>query len=468
MLDIDSLMADLRGLAEGEIAAAIEALVRNGTDFAVNRINPLAFAARHGLDPEAGLSAFLHATRLGLFEMNWNVVCSGCGGVLHMATSLKAVDQERYHCALCVMQCEPILDEMVEITFTLDPRVRPISAHEPEALPLWDYVRQIFWSSGADLPPDLEPLMGEAVWNAADLSAGDSLAWSLDLPPGAALAFDPVSHASVLIAISGPPVSQAQEMTLSFGHHPGFTQTAGLAPGPVRLVVENRGTRRALPILWQLSQHLHDLVGRRVPILTARRLLSHQTFRDLYRADVLDVDQRFKITSLTFLFTDLKGSTQLYEQVGDLAAFDLVRAHFRSLTDVVARAGGAVVKTIGDAVMATFPTPIAGMAAALHMHEAMAALNERRGRPDLLLKIGLHAGPCLAVALNDRQDYFGQTVNIAARVQALALAGKVFATASILNEGEVLHLVQARGHALSHASRVLRGIENEVTVYEIG
>ena len=68
------------------------------------------------------------------------------------------------------------------------------------------------------------------------------------------------------------------------------------------------------------------------------------------------VDQRLKITSLTFLFTDLKGSTELYDRVGDLAAYDLVNAHFRALQDIVAAEAGAVVKTIGDAVMATFPT----------------------------------------------------------------------------------------------------------------
>ena len=57
-------------------------------------------------------------------------------------------------------------------------------------------------------------------------------------------------------------------------------------------------------------------------------MLTNQTFRDVFKADNLNVDQRLKITSLTFLFTDLKGSTALYERVGDLAAFDLVRAHF--------------------------------------------------------------------------------------------------------------------------------------------
>ena len=102
---------------------------------------------------------------------------------------------------------------------------------------------------------------------------------------------------------------------------------------------------------------LHHLLGKRKPFLTAKRMLTNQTFRDVFKADNLNIDQRLKITSLTFLFTDLKGSTALYERVGDLAAFDLVRAHFHALLEIISSEKGAVVKTIGDAVMATFIRP---------------------------------------------------------------------------------------------------------------
>src|SRR5207248_5045704 len=90
---------------------------------------------------------------------------------------------------------------------------------------------------------------------------------------------------------------------------------------------------------------------------TAKRLLTNQTFRDIYRSDTIDPNQHLKITSLTFLFTDLKGSTELYQRVGDLAAFDLVQAHFRVLNEIVAGEAGAVVKTIGDAGLGTFRVP---------------------------------------------------------------------------------------------------------------
>ena len=101
-------------------------------------------------------------------------------------------------------------------------------------------------------------------------------------------------------------------------------------------------------------------------------MLANQTFRDVYKADNLSADQRLKITSLTFLFTDLKGSTALYERVGDIAAFDLVRAHFQALLEIISAEKGAVVKTIGDAVMATFIAPAQAVAAGLRMRSAMA------------------------------------------------------------------------------------------------
>jgi class 3 adenylate cyclase len=201
------------------------------------------------------------------------------------------------------------------------------------------------------------------------------------------------------------------------------------------------------------------------PFLTAKRLLTNQTFRDIYRTDTLDVDQRLKITSLTFLFTDLKGSTELYERVGDLVAYDLVRSHFRVLNEIVAAEAGAVVKTIGDAVMATFPTPDRAIAAALRMREAMRGI--KHGDRDLLLKIGIHEGPCLAVTLNDRQDYFGQTVNIAARVQGLAASRSIFATEPVVDHPHSSSILETSGLKPLPQRASLRGIADDFIVYEI-
>src|SRR5262249_6352490 len=130
------------------------------------------------------------------------------------------------------------------------------------------------------------------------------------------------------------------------------------------------------------------------------------------------------------------------------------------LHEVAAAEAGAVVKTIGDAVMATFPTPDRAVSAALRMREAMRDLDK-----DLLLKIGIHEGPCLAVMLNERQDYFGQTVNIAARVQTLADSRAIFATRQVVDHAA--RLLERQGITPTAYDQALRGIANQVTIYEI-
>jgi class 3 adenylate cyclase len=137
------------------------------------------------------------------------------------------------------------------------------------------------------------------------------------------------------------------------------------------------------------------------------------------------------------------------------------------LNEIVATEAGAVVKTIGDAVMATFPTPDRAVAAALRMREAMRDINDGRSRGDLLLKIGIHEGPCLAVVLNDRQDYFGTTVNIAARVQALADSRAILATRPVVSHPQASALLETSGLKPVSQHRALRGITDEVAVYEI-
>src|SRR5262249_10296266 len=304
----------------------------------------------------------------------------------------------------------PVLDETVEATFTLSPRLRGIAAHAPETLPLQDFCRQIFWSSGIDLPDDetLAGVLDEVTLEAVELPVGEKAILSLTLPPGTIIVFDPVTHSAQFIEVKGEPTRERQSLSLLLDNRRVATATTTLRPGPLRLTPENRSSMRPLPGVWIADHQLEELLSRRKPFLTAKRLLTNQTFRDIYRADTLDVEQRLKITSLTFLFTDLKGSTELYDRVGDLVAYDLVRRHFRVLTDIVGTEAGAVVKTIGDAVMATFPTPNRAVSAALRMREAMRGLNEERKTDDLMLKIGIHEGPCLAVMLNERQDYFGQ------------------------------------------------------------
>ena len=445
----------------------MEALIRNGTDRELCRVNVLDFAAKRGLDEERVIAAFLHAARVGIFELSWNVLCPGCGGVLDATATLRSIHKEAYECALCAAGYEPTLDEMVEVTFTVSPQVRRIAAHDPNTLPIWDYYRQIFWSSGIDLPGNFEELIDEITIDAVELPPGERALISLQLPAEFVIVFEPVTHAAQFLDVQGEPTRERQTLLITYTKVRAPTGTMVLRPGPLRLSIDNRTDVRVLPSVWIAGDPLHDLLGKRKPFLTAKRLLSNQTFRDIYRTDMLDVDQGLKITSLTFLFTDLKGSTGLYERVGDLVAYDLVRAHFRLLQEIVASEAGAVVKTIGDAVMATFSTPDRALAAALRMRDAMPDIKDSSGVEELLLKIGIHEGPCLAVTLNDRLDYFGQTVNIAARVQGLAVSTSIFATGPVVEHPVSAKLLSTAGLTPEAQRAALRGIADEMTVYEI-
>ena len=441
----DALFGTLRNVADPDVYTAIETLVRDGKDRHLIRINVPAFAVRHGLDEEKVITAFLHASRLGLFELNWNVLCPGCGGVLDSSQQLKSVHKEAYDCALCSQAYEPTLDEMVEVAFTVSPRVRKIAAHDRHSLPVWDYYRQIFWGSGIDLPEDgLEEILDEITIDSIELDPSEKGVLSVQLPPEFVIVFEPVTHAAHFIDVKGETTKERQTLSLIYNKVFSPTITTEMRPGPLRLSVENKSDVRALPTLWIANHTLHDLLGKRRPFLTAKRLLSNQTFRDIYRTDTLDVDQGLKITSLTFLFTDLKGSTALYDRVGDLVAYDLVREHFRVLNEIVAGQGGAVVKT------------------AVRMRESVRALKK-----DLLIKIGIHEGPCLAVTLNDRLDYFGQTVNIAARVQGLANERAIFATKPVVEHPQVAKIIEANKLVPAEQVAALRGITDKMTVFQI-
>lgn len=468
MSETQALFDVLRQSVAPAFADAIERHVREAPDRKLGRINALAFAADHKLDEEKAIAGFLHASRLGLFELSWNVLCPGCGGVLDANTSLKTVQSEEYTCALCAAGYEPTLDEMIEVTFTVSPRVRHIEAHNPHELSAAEYFRQIYWGSGVDLPDDrYEEMVEDFVLETLELPPGEKAVIALQLPAEFVIIFEPVTHAAQFLDVTGEPTKERRNLSLVFDRTHRHSETVRLQPGPLRIQVENHSEVRTLPSVCVAGDALHALLGHRRPFLTAKRLLSNQTFRDIYRTDTIDVDQRLKITSLTFLFTDLRGSTELYERVGDLAAFDLVKTHFSVLNEIVAAEAGAVVKTIGDAVMATFSTPDRAISAAMRMRDAMRKLNHERSSEDLLLKIGIHEGPCIAVSLNERQDYFGQTVNIASRVQHLATAHEIFATGAVLNDPATAGLLSERGlNPMTH-NVTLRGITNEISIFAI-
>jgi class 3 adenylate cyclase len=468
MSDIKAQFSILQESADPAVAEAIADLIGNGQDPELNRINALDFSKTKGLDEEKVISGLLHASRLGLFDLSWNVLCPGCSGVLDAHDTLKSLRPDDYHCGLCACGYQPSVDEQVEVAFTVSPRVRRIAAHDPHTLPLWEYYKQVFWSSGIDLNKEsFGSLTEQVTLDSLELPAGEKAVLSLQLPSQFIIVFEPVTHAAHFIDVQGEPTKERQQLSLIYNKAHPPTGSLTLRPGPLRLQVDNQAGVRVLPTIFIAGEALHDLLGKRKPFLTAKRMLSNQTFRDVFKADNLHMDQRLKITSLTFLFTDLKGSTALYERVGDLAAFDLVRAHFRALLDIIASEKGAVVKTIGDAVMATFVRPEHAVIAGLKMRAAMDALNAERGNADLVVKIGIHEGPCLAVMLNERQDYFGQTVNIAARVQSLSTSQEIHITEPVIDAPGVAGILERHSLKPIQKHAALRGIADRMVVYEI-
>jgi len=468
MSNFEAQISVLKQAADPAVAGAIGQLIETGADPELNRINALDFSRRTGLDEEKVISGFLHASRLGLFDLSWNVLCPGCGGVLGAHDTLKALRPDDYHCGLCACGYEASVDEQVEVAFTVSPRVRRIAAHDPNTLPLWEYYKQIFWSSGIDLNQEnFASLTDQVTLETLELPAGEKAVLSLQLPPQLIILFEPVTHSAQFIDVQGEPTKERQQLALVYNRPHPPTGSMTLRPGPLRLSLDNQAGVRVLPSVFIAADALHELLGKRRPFLTAKRMLSNQTFRDIFKADNLNVDQRLKITSLTFLFTDLKGSTALYERVGDLTAFDLVRAHFRALLDIIASEKGAVVKTIGDAVMATFIRPEHALMAGLRMRTAMDELNKQRGSNDLIVKIGIHEGPCLAVMLNERQDYFGQTVNVASRVQSLSTSQEIHVTAPVIDTPAVATILEKEAIKPIQKHAALRGIADKMVVYEI-
>ena len=207
-------------------------------------------------------------------------------------------------------------------------------------------------------------------------------------------------------------------------------------------------------------------VEARLGAVPGHALLLLPDFQELFPQQRLLPDESLDVSRAALLFTDLAGSTAIYARRGDPRAYHLVRLHFDELFRVAAECGGLMVKTIGDAVMAAFQTPAEALRAALGMQEAVAALNRRSNlgaEERLILKVGLHSGPCLAVTLNDRPDYFGTTVNVAARVQGLSQGGDIVLSEAVRSDAEARAILGDR--RLETMSALLKGIDEPVLVH---
>jgi class 3 adenylate cyclase len=423
----------------------LETLVRTGDDEAVFRVNPIKFAAERGMAEAEAIDLFLHATAVGLFAMDWLLLCPLCSCVVGSFGSLRAVDNH-YHCSMCQTDYEAKLDDYIAVTFTVASTIRRIAFHAPAGLPARDYVvkYRVTGPHLAGRTPD------GLIWG--DLV--DQLTRVVSyLPPG------------FVIAIAGEATAELQTVRLDYLD--GRCEPAGgkVRPGLVVIEITNTTTRRGLIAVAELPADFARCRLTYEPFLTAARLLTTQTFRDLFRAEVIRATEGIGVKDITLLFTDLKGSTALYEWIGDLNALALVQRHFERLRDATVRHGGTTIKTIGDAVMAAFQDPADAVRAALAMLAEVEALNRGIGEQELILKIGLHKGAAIAVTHNDRLDYFGQTVNVAARVQALADAGEIYLTREVHDAPGVAALLAPI--TVEAGTARLKGVGQETPVFRV-
>lgn len=450
---------------------ALAAVLDGPDDWACFRLNPLAFAEAHGLTRNESLDLFLHAARVGLVELRFNLVCPGCGGVEYQVQRMDAVPSGEWYCVVCDRAVAADLDDRVEVSFTPELGVRPLALDafaRPE-----DYWR-FYFSANFERSPELQAFLGTILLGLHAVPAGGERTFTLDAKDGKTyrlLSLDTHSQVVLPPAEGAGGADRAEVVALKEGLRP---PRVPIARGPVTVHVVNRGAApvgfMAVEVDWErLNAILEKHPNRMRPFVSAKMLLNNQTFRDLFRVQTLDADLRLRLRSLTLLFTDLKGSTELYDRTGDIRAYSFVREHFRVLADAVKRHHGAIIKTMGDAIMASFNEPTDATRAAVEMMQGMEALNAglKAEGHDTGLKVGLHEGPALAVTSEERLDYFGQTVNVAARVQGLAQAGEIWLTSSVMSAPGVAQALEGAGWRGEPHDVALKGVGGKTRVHRL-
>jgi class 3 adenylate cyclase len=394
------LEAQLRALEldQGALAKLVDH-VEHGDEMDLHRIQVPKLARELALDEDALLEVCLHATRVGLLELSWDVICPHCRGVRSQVRHLGELPSKD-KCEVCAIDFGTGDENAIEVTFRVSSSVREVPQRfycsaEPATKP---HIK---------LQQRLEPKESRRV----------------ELPLGAgeyrARVRGTDDRGLLVIGSGGSELSWSASET---------APKLNAAPSPT-LVLENPTDAPATFVI-ESTAWSHSALR---PV----RLFNLQRFRDLFSEEYLGADVQLAVGVQTILFTDVVGSTRFYREVGDPDAFVEVKKHFREIFDEVANNHGVVVKTIGDAVMAAFVD-------ARDAVRACAGI-QRRFPPGstLRVRVSLNAGPCIAVNLNSGIDYFGSTVNMAAKLQQLAEAGEVALSASVHDAPGVAALLDA-------------------------
>lgn len=404
-----------------EIAARLASVVEHADDATVARLRPYVLADAWELPRTRVLGAMLAATRGGLLDLRWTLICPSCRGPKNRVGALGAVGGP-VHCDACGVSYEPGFDRNVEVTFDAAP-------------------------SGRDADPPVYCLAGphgaRQTLAQRALEPGARARLTVTLAPGAYVVQALPDRAARLVVEDD---AGAGSFEARIDPRRVALSTSVVRAGSVAIALANGADARALVRITEAE--LSDQLA------TAADVTALQAFRDLFSSEVLAEGLELAIRSMTVLFSDIVGSTRMYAESGDARAFRLVREHFDALKAVVAEHRGAIVKTIGDAVMAVFADPRDAVAAALRFEGAVAPL---------ALRVGMHRGPCIAMRANERIDYFGGTVNVASRVGHAAGAHEVLMTAAIADDPRVADVLPAG----ERGTLALRGIPEPVDVVRV-
>ncbi|SMF39363.1 Adenylate cyclase, class 3 [Tistlia consotensis] len=392
------------------------------------RIRPIALARRWQLPERHLIELCLEATRAGLLELSWELLCPRCRVGKAGTAALDRLPAGA-HCDTCNIDYDRDFSSNVELSFRPAEAVRPIVFGEYCLLgPMSTPHIKVHVTVPAGATRRIEARLAPGPYRLRSLEKGPEL--DVELAEGA-----------------GFPAVILGERTVEAG-----------APAPIgALELVNRTP-------WARTFVVEDRTWV-TEALTADRVTALQAFRDLFSDQVLRPGDEVAVRRVTLLFTDLAASTALYGRIGDARAYHLVREHFAFLGRLVRDHDGAVVKTIGDAIMAAFADPVQALAAARAAQQSIAGFNAENPDGPILLKIGLHGGPCIAVTLNERLDYFGGTVNLAARLQGQSRGGDIVLSEALAAEPAVAALL--RDLPVERASARLKGFDEPVPFLRI-
>ena len=390
-------------------------------------IRPLQLARSWDVPERQTIELCLQAVKQGLLRLRWDLLCPRCqvgkGSVL-------ALDElpTGAHCATCNIDYERDYANNVELAFHPANSIRVLEAGEyclfgPGSTP--HIKAQLTLAAGEQRLIHLQPEPGRYRVRTLEPGGEQSFDWH-----GGAF---PAINADGATVISG----EASEE--------GTVRLENTSERPLTLIIEEHAWMR--------------------DALTAKRATAIQVFRDLFDEEVLRPGDDVEIDHIAIMFTDLKGSTALYERIGDPKAYALVREHFAILGKAVREHDGAIVKTIGDAIMAVYVNPANGLRCAMQIQDDIARFNRDSNKEPVIIKLGLHCGRCISVTLNSRLDYYGSAANKAARLEAQSTGGDIVLSPEFAADPEVAQLLA--GLPVREESAQLKGFPQPVVFLRI-